>query len=172
MNYSRKEEFWNTLTHGIGILLSIAALVVMILYSLLSKSTLSVVTTAIYGSSLILLYTASTLYHASRKPEQKKILKKLDHLSIYLLIAGTYTPVCLLGLKGVWGWTLFGIIWGLAVLGFFFKLSPLQHNKKLSLLLYGLMGWLAIVAIKPMLASFFLKKKKQKFKAVPASLKK
>jgi hemolysin III len=150
MNYSEEEEFWNTLTHGVGILLSITALVMMVLSA---DSGLAVVSTAIFGVTLVLLYTASTLYHANRDEKRKKVLKRIDHLSIYLLIAGTYTPVCLLGLQGAWGWTIFGLIWGLVLLGFIFKFSSWRDNKKLSLLLYGTMGWLIVIAIKPMLDS-------------------
>ena len=105
----------------------------------------------VFGISLILLYSASTVYHAVYKLKWKKICQKIDHLSIYVLIAGTYTPIALLGLKGVWGWSMFGVIWGMALIGFIFKFSPLRNNEKISLSLYALMGWASIIAIKPMI---------------------
>lgn len=147
----RNEEVWNTLTHGVGALLSISALVLMIVFSALYGETKHVICSIVFGASLIILYTASTIYHAVTGPKWKQICQKIDHLSIYLLIAGTYTPFALLGIKGTWGWTIFGIIWGLVIVGFIFKFSPLRKSEKLSLILYGLMGWLVIIAVKPMI---------------------
>ncbi|MDD3458699.1 MAG: hemolysin III family protein [Weeksellaceae bacterium] len=147
----RNEEFWNTITHGIGALLSIPALVLMIYYSSVGGSLTAILSSIAFGLGLIFLYTASTFYHAAKNPRKKLKLRLFDHLCIYLLIAGTYTPVMLVGLKGVMGWTMFGIVWGMVVLGFVFKLSPLRKNKKLSLILYAAMGWMAIVAIKPLI---------------------
>ena len=147
--YSKTEEILNAISHAIGTILSIVALVIMIIYSS-SLSPLHIVTVTIFGASLILLYLASTIYHSVTKEKLKMICKKIDHLSIYILIAGTYTPIVLLGLKGAWGWSLFGIIWALAVLGFIFKFSKYQKNEKISLILYAAMGWLILIAIKPM----------------------
>lgn len=147
--FFKDEEFWNTLTHGFGALLSIAALVALILAAV-KGSLLDVISATVFGASMLLLYTASTFYHAARNPEHKSILQRFDHLCIYLLIAGTYTPILLIGLKGMWGWTIFGIVWGLAALGFVFKLSKLRKYKKASLIFYLLMGWMAIIAVKPL----------------------
>ncbi|WP_300675599.1 hemolysin III family protein [Soonwooa sp.] len=144
------EEFWNVITHGSGILLSVIALVSMIVASVSKGNPMQLAVSLVFGLSLIVLYSASTIYHAASTLKWKKFWRKIDHLSIYLLIAGTYTPVALLGLKGAWGWSIFGIIWGLVLIGFIFKFSPLQKNEKISLSLYALMGWLCIIAIKPM----------------------
>lgn len=149
----RNEEVWNTITHGIGAVLSVVALVLMVVYSVMSDSLTAILSSVIFGFGLISLYTASTLYHAAKNPRRKYILQKVDHLCIYLLIAGTYTPVMLVGLKGSWGWIMFSSIWGLTLLGFVFKFSPLQKNQRLSLILYALMGWFAIFALKPLLES-------------------
>lgn len=149
----RNEEVWNTITHGIGAVLSVVAMVLMVVYSVMSDSLTAILSSVIFGFGLISLYTASTLYHAAKNPRRKNILQKVDHLCIYLLIAGTYSPVMLIGLKGSWGWIMFSAIWGLTVLGFVFKFSPLQKNQRLSLILYALMGWFAIFALKPLLES-------------------
>lgn len=147
--YSKTEEVLNAISHGIGAILSIVALVIMIIYAS-SLSVLHITTISIFGASLILLYLASTIYHSVTQEKWKLICKKIDHLSIYILIAGTYTPIVLLGIQGTWGWTLFGIIWLLAVIGFIFKFSKYQKNEKISLILYAAMGWLILIAIKPM----------------------
>lgn|SRR5690606_7360744 len=149
----RNEEFWNTITHGIGTVLAIAALVLMLVYSSLYGSTLEIICSIVFGLSLTFQYAASTFYHAATNARKKYYLKRVDHLCIYLLIAGTYTPVLLIGLKGAWGWTMFGCIWALVVLGFIFKFSRLRRSKKLSLSLYALMGWLIVIAAKPMIES-------------------
>lgn len=147
----KKEELFNVITHGTGILLSVIGLILMLFYSLTRGNSLAFATSLVFGISLITLYSASTIYHAAYKLKWKKICQKADHLSIYILIAGTYTPIALLGLKGVWGWTMFGCAWGLAIVGFIFKFSPLRRNEKISLSLYALMGWMCIIAIKPMI---------------------
>ena len=147
----KKEELYNVITHGLGVVLSVVALVLMIYYSVESGNTVAIASSLVFGISLILLYSASTIYHAVYRLKWKKICQKIDHLSIYLLIAGTYTPIALLGLKGVWGWSMFGVIWGMALIGFIFKFSPLRNNEKISLSLYALMGWASIIAIKPMI---------------------
>jgi hemolysin III len=147
----KKEELLNVITHGFGILLSVIALILMLIYSIVSGSSMALATSLVFGISLITLYSASTVYHAVYKLKWKKICQRIDHLSIYILIAGTYTPIALLGLKGAWGWTMFGCAWGLAIIGFIFKFSPLRRNEKISLSLYALMGWMCIIAIKPML---------------------
>lgn len=149
----KREEILNVVTHGTGALLSVAALVLMLTYSLLKGSAMHVAAAAVFGFSLVILYAASTIYHAMVKLRLKRLWRLIDHLSIYILIAGTYTPVALLGLKGAWGWTVFGLAWAFAIAGFIFKFSPLRRSEKLSLSLYALMGWLIIIAIKPLLAT-------------------
>jgi hemolysin III len=109
-----------------------------------------VVSVSIFGATLILLYSASTLYHSVRG-RAKTVLQKLDHLSIYLLIAGTYTPFCLVTLRGPWGWSLFGVVWGLAAIGMAQEMKPRSEARIMSLVIYALMGWVIIVAVKPLL---------------------
>ena len=147
----KKEELYNVITHGLGVILSVVALILMIYYSAISGSGIAIASSLVFGISLILLYSASTVYHAVYKLKWKKICQRIDHLSIYLLIAGTYTPIALLGLKGAWGWSMFGVIWEIALINFIFNFSPLKKKKKISLSLYALMGWAAIIAIKPMI---------------------
>lgn len=147
----KKEELYNVITHGLGVVLSVVALILMIYYSVISDSMIAIASSLIFGISLILLYSASTVYHAVYRLKWKKICQRIDHLSIYVLIAGTYTPIALLGLKGAWGWSMFGVIWGMALIGFIFKFSPIRNNEKISLSLYALMGWTSIIAIKPMI---------------------
>lgn len=147
----RREEFYNVLTHGAGAVLSMAAASMLIVASALRGGTMEILASAVFGLSLILLYSASTVYHAISSLKYKRIFQRIDHLCIYVLIAGTYTPVALLGLGGTWGWVLLGLAWGFALLGFIFKFSPLRRSEKLSLSLYGIMGWMAVVAIKPLL---------------------
>jgi hemolysin III len=159
MTFSKKylhyknEELWNTLTHGIGTLLAIAALVLMLVYSTIYGGTLEIICSLVFGLSLTFQYAASTFYHAATNARKKFYLKKVDHLCIYLLIAGTYTPVLLIGLQGAWGWSMFACIWALVILGFAFKFSPFRRSKKISLSLYALMGWLIVIAIKPMIST-------------------
>lgn len=148
---TKNEEKWNTLSHGVGAIFSFVALVLLVVYASLNGDTLEIICATVFGVSLLLLYLASTFYHGSKDEQTRKKLKLADHLCIYLLIAGTYTPVTLLGLKGAWGWTIFGLVWGLAFLGFLFKLSRFRTLEKVSLLLYAVMGWLIIIALKPLL---------------------
>lgn len=149
----RREEIFNVVTHGTGAVLSVMALIVMVLYSALYGTGMHLAASLVFGGSLVTLYSASTVYHAMTKLRWKRFFRLIDHLSIYVLIAGTYTPVALLGLKGAWGWTIFGLIWAFALAGFVFKFSPLRRSEKLSLILYALMGWLIIIAIKPLIAN-------------------
>ena len=107
---------------------------------------------AIYGVTLLLLYSISTLYHSMRGPA-KRVMQKLDHLSIYLLIAGSYTPFCLVTLRGPWGWTLFGIVWSLALIGMLQEIKPRSEARVLSLIIYAVMGWIVLVAVKPLIAA-------------------
>lgn len=145
--YTPKEELWNCIIHGTGIGLSIAGLVLLAVFSSLYGDAWVIVSTVIFGASMIVLYTASTLYHAFRNENIKRRLKKFDHISIYYLIAGTYTPFLLVNLRGVTGWILFGIVWGLAVLGTVLKLTTSGSGTKIwSIGLYLLMGWLIVSA--------------------------
>jgi len=151
--YSIGEEIANSITHGIGIVLAIAALAVLTVFAGLYGNGWHIVSVSIYGTTLVLLYTASTLYHSIQNPHAKGILQILDHAAIYLLIAGTYTPFMLVSLRGPWGWWLFGVIWGLAVLGLVLQLPPMKRWRAVSLGLYVGMGWVVVVAIKPLIAS-------------------
>lgn len=149
--YSPMEELVNSITHGIGVLLAIAGLVVLLIVAALHGTACSVVASVLYGSSLVLLYLISTLYHAVQGAKAKSILRILDHSAILLLIAGTYTPITLISLHGPWGWSLFGVIWGLAALGIFMEISRLRRFRGLLISLYVVMGWTVVVATKPML---------------------
>ncbi len=150
---STGEEIANSITHLLGVLLSLTALVVLLSLSIGRGDPLSTVSLAVYGVSLALLYSSSSLYHALDGPA-KPVLRQLDHSSIYLLIAGSYTPVTLLGLGGALGWTLFGLAWAMAAGGIIVNLFFLGKSKKferVGVALYIGMGWLAIIAIKPMI---------------------
>ena len=136
------------LTHGAGILASAAGTAVLVSLAA-AAGTAAVVGASVFGGSLILLYTASTLYHATRRPTTKVRLKVLDHCAIYVLIAGTYTPFTLVGLRGAWGWSIFGVIWGLAAAGVVFKLFWTGRFPKVSTALYIAMGWLIVIAAAP-----------------------
>lgn len=151
--YTIKEEIWSSIIHGIGVALSIAALVVLVMLSSLDGNVWAIVSTAIFGTSMIILYSASTIYHAVPNPEWKKKLKKFDHISIYYLIAGSYTPFLLVNMRGAVGWTLFGIVWGLALIGTCLKLTTSGSGTKAwSIGLYVLMGWMIVFASKELLA--------------------
>lgn len=149
-NQTLIEEIINSATHGMGALLGIAALVIMTVMAAEQSSALKVVSSVIFGSSLILMYSASAIYHAVTSKRLKYIFKVMDHSSIYLLIAGSYTPIVLVILRGGWGWSLFGVIWGFAILGLIFKLFATGKFEIVSTLAYVCMGWLAIIAIKPL----------------------
>lgn len=144
------EELANSITHGLGLALSIAGFVVLVVLAVIRGGAWLIVSCAVYGSTLVCLYTASTLYHSLRSGRAKRVFKILDHAAIYLLIAGTYTPFTLVNLRGGWGWTLFGIVWGLAVAGVVFKLWFVDHFQILSTVIYLAMGWLAVIAAKPL----------------------
>lgn len=150
--YSLAEELANSISHGLGAALSVAALTLMVVVSVAADDGWKLASAIVYGTSLVLLFLASTLYHAIRHDAAKGILRLIDHCAIYLLIAGTYTPFLLISLRGAWGWTLFAIIWSLALFGIFFKLQFQHRFPRLSLLTYILMGWLIIVATSEMLA--------------------
>ena len=145
------EEVAHAITHGIGLLLSIAALVMLVVFASLRGDAWHVVSVSIYGTTLILLYAASTVYHSLRPSRAKEVLRLLDHAAIYLLIAGTYTPFTLVNLRGGWGWSLFGVVWGLAALGVVFETAATQRWRTLSVVLYVGLGWLVAIAVKPLL---------------------
>jgi len=152
--YTIGEEIWHCTIHGLGVILGIAGLVILAALSAIKGNAWTVVSTVIFGVSMILLYSASTLYHAVPNVSAKKVLKKFDHIAIYYLIAGTYTPFLLVTLRGALGWTIFGIIWGLAVLGTILKLVFSGPGTKLwSIGLYLLMGWLIVFASKKVFAT-------------------
>jgi hemolysin III len=145
-------ERFNAWTHLVGALLAVAGAVWLLVLAAQSGDGWKVFSVAVYGVTLVVLYSASTLYHSVRG-RAKPILQKLDHLSIYLLIAGSYTPFCLVTLRGPWGWSLFAIVWTLAGIGMLQEIKPRSEARVLSLVIYALMGWIVIVAIKPLIAS-------------------
>ena len=149
--YSLGEEIAHAVSHGIGILLSIAGLAVLVAFASLYGDAWHITSSSIYGATLILLYTASTLYHGIPQPAAKRVLQRLDHAAIFLLIAGTYTPFTLVNLRGGWGWTLFGLVWGFALLGVVLETVLKRRIKWLSLSLYLGLGWLVVIAIEPLL---------------------
>ena len=148
-----REEIANALTHGLAAAAALAASAVLITLAAIHGDGWQLASAIVFGITLLLLYTASTLYHAIQHPVSKGRLKVFDHCAIYLLIAGTYTPFTLIGLRGPWGWGLFAAIWTLAVAGVVFKLFYTRRFKKLSTAIYVAMGWLVLVAIKPMWSS-------------------
>ncbi|HWR37268.1 MAG TPA: hemolysin III family protein [Clostridia bacterium] len=145
------EEIANSVTHGIGLLLSIAGLVVLVVLAALRGTAWHVVSCSVYGATLVLLYLSSTLYHTVQGPRVKRVFRVFDHSAIYLLIAGTYTPFTLIHLRGPLGWSLFGTIWGLTILGIVFKTFAVDAFAILSTALYIVMGWLAVLGIRPLL---------------------
>jgi len=149
-SFSRREEVLNAITHGLGALLSVAALVLLIVFSALYGTAWHVTSFAIFGSALVILYCASTLYHSFRQPRVKKLFRKFDHMSIFLLIAGTYTPFCFTLLHGWLGWTLFGIVWFCATAGIALKAFYTGKGEILSTILYVIMGWIICFFIKPL----------------------
>ncbi len=146
------EAIANSVTHGLGALCSIAGLVALVWIAVLHGGPRQIVSVTVYGTTLCLLYLCSTLYHAIPVPRARRVLRVLDHASIYLLIAGSYTPFTLLLLRGTWGWTLFGLVWGIAVIGVVFKAFATGRFGILSGCLYIAMGWLIVIAVKPLLA--------------------
>jgi hemolysin III len=146
------EALANSITHGLGAILSLLGLITLIVLTATHHSARLLVSVTVYGATLCVLYLISTLYHAIPVPRARRVFRFLDHASIYLLIAGTYTPFTLVLLRGGWGWTLFGLVWGIAVLGIVFKMFSTGRYQVFSSALYIGMGWLVIIAIKPLLA--------------------
>ncbi|MBN2224864.1 MAG: hemolysin III family protein [Deltaproteobacteria bacterium] len=146
------EEIANGITHGIGAALSVAGLVILVVFAALYGDAWRVVSFSIYGATLVILYLISTLYHSFTTPRVKRLFQLFDHCSIYLLIAGSYTPLTLTVLRGPWGWTLFGLIWGLAITGIVLKVWFVGRFNVFSVVLYIAMGWLVVIALKPLFA--------------------
>jgi hemolysin III len=148
---SRGEEIANYLTHGTGAFLAVAGLILLAFTSASEGGALRVVACSVFGVTLVLLYATSTLYHALTQGRAKQVLRVLDHSAIFLLIAGTYTPFTLVSLHGPWGWTLFGVVWGLAVLGVTLRLVLHRRPTALFMAIYLAMGWCVLVAFHPMI---------------------
>ncbi len=145
-------ERLNSFTHLLGAVIALAGFVILVVFASLKGDVWRIVSFSIYGTSLFLLYLFSTLYH-STKGSVKAVFKKLDHISIYLLIAGSYTPFVLVSLNGAWGWSLFGVIWGLAVIGILLDCFSSDERRIIQLIIYVVMGWLALIAIQPLIES-------------------
>ena len=146
--YTLGEELFNSISHGVGACLSVAALVLCIVQAAIHGTAAGVVGASIYGSTLIILYCMSTLYHAITNKTARCVFRVFDHTSIYLLIAGTYTPITLVTLKGALGWVLFGIVWGIAVLGIVLNSINIERFKKFSMVSYIVMGWAVVIGFK------------------------
>jgi hemolysin III len=147
---SAGEELANSVTHGIGLALSLIAAPVLIVSAAATADPWRIVAASIYSATLVMLYLASTLYHAARSAPAKALLRRVDHAAIYLLIAGTYTPFTLVTLRGAWGWTLFGVVWGLALVGVLLKSLFGARLPTLSTVIYLAMGWMIVLAIRPL----------------------
>ncbi|WP_068546010.1 PAQR family membrane homeostasis protein TrhA [Thalassotalea crassostreae] len=148
--YSVAEEVVNSVTHGIGALLSVVALTLMVV---VANDAFEMTSAIIYGTSMIALFLASTLYHSFTHAPLKKVFKLLDHCAIYLLIAGTYTPFMLISIKGAWGYSILSVVWTMAIVGIYFKLFHTNKFKKVSLITYLAMGWLIVIAAPQMIAN-------------------
>ncbi len=151
--YSKTEERLNVMTHFIGMVFSLIALILMLNKVISLHDSIKIIAVVIYGVSLLILYTASTLYHNAKKAKKRRILNIFDHAAIFVLIAGTYTPFALITLKGFWGWLLFILVWLIAIAGIVFKLFFTGKYDKLSTALYIAMGWIVVFFIKPLLAA-------------------
>ena len=146
------EELANSISHGIGIGIAIAGVTLLVIFGAIYGNAWHIVSFSVFGASMIVLYLASTLFHSAKRPRIKYALNKFDHASIYILIAGSYTPITLISLRGAFGWVIFGLIWALAIGGVAFKLWFYTHKmRKLSAIIYIIMGWLIIIAIVPIL---------------------
>lgn len=151
--FTLKEEIWNGITHGIGTGLAIAGLTTLVVLAAIYGDSWRVVSFSIYGSTLVLLYLASTLYHSIQIPKVKRVMRVFDHAAIYLLIAGTYTPFLLVNMRGRLGWTLFGVVWGFALLGIAFRTIFVGRFEISTTIGYVLMGWLIVVAFREMMVT-------------------
>ncbi len=151
--YSPAEETANSLIHGLGIVLSLVGMAVLVAAAARVGGSREIASCAIYGVTLVALYTTSTLYHSVTRPESKRLLRTLDHIAIFLLIAGTYTPFVLIALRGTWGWSLFAVTWSLAALGVIVELSALRRFRGVMVTLYIAIGWVGLIAVKPLMAA-------------------
>lgn len=151
--YTHQEEVLNVITHLTGLILSLGALVLLVVFASIYGNVWHIVSFSIFGSCMVTLYLASTLYHAASSRSLRRKLNVFDHSAIYLLIAGTYTPYCLVALNGTMGWTLLGVTWGLASAGIALKIFYTGRYNKLSTIGYVLMGWVAVIAAKPLYES-------------------
>jgi len=151
---SASEHIANAITHGVGFGLSVACLVLLVVFASLRHGAWEIVSCSVYGSTLVILYLASTLYHSIYRPRVRHILQIIDRAAIYLLIAGTYTPYLLVPLRGALGWSLFGVIWGMAIVGIVFQAVFINRYKVFSVLTYLLMGWMVVATIIPLLRVF------------------
>jgi len=149
LSFSKRDEIANAITHGVGALLAIAGLVLLIVFSSLQGNVWHITSFTIFGAMMVILYTTSTLYHSLTRVGAKKLFRQFDHMAIFLLIAGTYTPFCLTVLRGGLGWTLFGIVWFCAIGGIVLKAFCTGRAQLISTLLYIIMGWSVILVIKP-----------------------
>jgi hemolysin III len=149
MYYGEKFNAW---THLVGAILATIGAIWMLTVATMTGDIWKIVSVAVYGVALVLLYSASTVYHSVRG-RAKVLMQKVDHFSIYLLIAGSYTPFCLVTLRGPWGWTLFGIVWALAIIGILQEIKPRSEARVMSIVIYAVMGWIVLVAVKPLMAA-------------------
>lgn len=149
MYYGEKFNAW---THLVGAILATIGAVWMLVVATMTGDIWKIISVAVYGVALVMLYSASTVYHSVRG-RAKVIMQKVDHFSIYLLIAGSYTPFCLVTLHGTWGWTLFGIVWALAIIGILQEIKPRSEARVMSIVIYAVMGWIVLVAVKPLIAA-------------------
>ncbi len=149
MYYGEKFNAW---THLVGTILATIGAVWMLVVATMTGEIWKIISVAVYGVALVMLYSASTVYHSVRG-RAKVIMQKVDHFSIYLLIAGSYTPFCLVTLHGAWGWTLFGIVWALAIIGILQEIKPRSEARVMSIVIYAVMGWIVLVAVKPLIAA-------------------
>jgi hemolysin III len=149
MYYGEKFNAW---THLVGAILATIGAIWMLAVATMTGDIWKIVSVAVYGVALVLLYSASTVYHSVRG-RAKVLMQKVDHFSIYLLIAGSYTPFCLVTLHGPWGWSLFGIVWALAIIGILQEIKPRSEARVMSIVIYAVMGWIVLVAVKPLMAA-------------------
>jgi hemolysin III len=150
LSYSSREEVANSISHGLGLLLALVALPVLVLAAIEIGSVRFLVGVSVFGGTMVLLYLASTLYHSISHEAAKQLFRIFDHTAIFLLIAGSYTPFSLGVLHGPWGWSLLAIVWTLAIIGITLKIRKRTRHSRMSIVLYVIMGWLAVVAVKPM----------------------
>jgi hemolysin III len=146
------EEFANSLTHAFGLVLAIVGLLILLVETH-NGGAREIVSCTVYGVTLVLVYATSVLYHGAKRETSKRWLRTLDHVAIFLLIAGTYTPFVLIALRGAWGWTLFAIVWALAAIGTVFELTGLRRFRGVMIALYVGMGWVGVIAIRPLMAA-------------------